>query len=251
MSPRSPRPADMRTRNPESSLPEALSDIEQSMPGFARWLYGSVRQHLGDRVVDAGAGIGTYSTLLLEDGKTVASVEYVPAFAKELRRKFAGHARVSVYQADLADRGALSRLVEFDSILCLNVFEHIEDDIQAMKNLLEKVRPGGTLVALVPAYPWLFNGIDRAVGHHRRYRRAEFLQKLTAAGWSVERCFRFNAFGLPGWFFAGNVLRRNKPGRDLTRLFDACVPAFSLSEKYLIRGAVGLSIVAVCRRAPG
>jgi hypothetical protein len=86
------------------------------------------------------------------------------------------------------------------------------------------------------------------VGHHRRYRRDEFEERLETAGWTVERIFRFNAFGIPGWFVAGSILKRSTPGRDLTRLFDTLVPAFSLFERNLIRGAVGLSIVAVCRR---
>src|SRR5205085_2252032 len=95
-----------------------------------------------------------------------------------------GQPRVSVYRADLADPKALAELLDFDSILCLNVLEHVQDDLQAMKNLIEKVRPGGTLVALVPAYPGLFNGIDRAVGHHRRYRRLIFrASDTTSRAW--------------------------------------------------------------------
>jgi len=96
MSHRPPRPAAANTGKHESSLPEALSDIEQSMPGFGRWLYGTVRQHLGERVVDAGAGIGTYTSLLVEDGTTVASGEYVPGCVEELRQEFAGRPRVAV-----------------------------------------------------------------------------------------------------------------------------------------------------------
>jgi hypothetical protein len=104
------------------------------------------------------------------------------------------------------------------------------------------------MVALVPAYPWLLNKMDRAIGHYRRYGRGEFVQRLESSGWKVERVFRFNAFGLPGWFVAGNLLRRSTPGRGLYRLFDSLIPVFALLERMLIRGSVGLSLIAVCRR---
>ncbi len=229
-------------------LADALQDIEQAMPRFARWLYRTVRQDLGDRVLDAGAGIGTYTDLLVDDGRAVVSLESDPTFAEHLRQRFAGNQRVTVYRADLADGGGLPDFPEVDSALCLNVLEHIEDDVQAIRNLHARVRPGGTLVALVPAYPALFNAMDRSLGHYRRYRKAEFLEKLAAGGWTVERAFRFNTFGIPGWFVSGSLLKRSKPGRDLTRLYDFMIPLFSALERNMVRGAAGLSLVAVCRR---
>lgn len=229
-------------------LSDALRDIEQAMPRFARWLYRTVRKELGDRVFDAGAGIGTYTELMLEDRRSVVALETDPGFVHQLRQRFEGDARVSVAGGDLGDPAGLAGFPDADSALCLNVLEHIENDLQAMKNLASRVRPGGRLVALVPAYPWLFNRMDEALGHYRRYGRAEFLAKLETAGWTVERVFRFNAFAIPGWFVAGSLLRRSKPGRDLTRLFDLLIPAFSLAERLLVRGTIGLSLVAVCRK---
>ena len=229
------------------SLPEALSDMEQAMPGFARWLYRTTRRELGEHVLDAGAGIGTYTKLMQDEGKRVVALESDARFVDEMRRRFASNPLVSVHQGDLANAGALGYLPEFDSVLCLNVLEHIEDDVQAMRNLREKVRPGGTLVALVPAYPWLFNKIDRSVGHYRRYRKSELLQKLAAARWTVRRCFRYNAVGILGWFVAGSILRRDRPGRDLERIYEMLVPVFAFLERRVTRGVIGLSLVAVCR----
>jgi len=109
------------------SLGEALHDIEESMPNFARWLYRTVRADLGHRVADAGAGIGTYAELLLKDGRDVVALEYDGAFARELQRRFAGRG-VSVFQSDLSDSAGLPEFEPVDSILCLNVLEHVEDD---------------------------------------------------------------------------------------------------------------------------
>jgi SAM-dependent methyltransferase len=232
----------------ERGLSEALLDIEQTMPGFARWMYGTARRDLGEHVMDAGSGIGTYTELLLKDGKRVVSLEFQKPFVERLEGRFGGDGRVIVRQADLSNPGDFAGLPVVDSVLCLNVLEHVTDDVQAMRNLHDSVRPGGKLVALVPAYPWLFNKMDTAVGHVKRYGKREFLANLREAGWTVERCFRFNAFGIPGWFVAGSILKRSTPGRDLTRLFDLLVPVFAFLERYVLLRRVGLSLVAVCRR---
>ncbi|HET9466662.1 MAG TPA: class I SAM-dependent methyltransferase [Gemmatimonadales bacterium] len=230
------------------ALPVALRDQEQMMPGFARWMYRTVRGDLGETVLDAGAGIGTFTEILVADHRRVAVLETEPAFLDSIRTRFDSNSAVTVHRGDLTDENSLAGIGAVDSVLCLNVLEHIDDDQAAMRNLLKQTKPGGNMVALVPAYPWLLNKMDRAIGHHRRYGRGEFVQRLESSGWKVERVFRFNAFGLPGWFVAGNLLRRSTPGRGLYRLFDSLVPVFALLERMLIRGSIGLSLIAVCRR---
>jgi SAM-dependent methyltransferase len=229
-------------------LPEALHDCEQAMPGLARWMYRSVHQYLGQNVLDAGAGIGTFVSHLRDDGKTVTAIEFLPELVEDLRARFNGDDQVSIRQGDLSDLAAFQNLGAFDSVLCLNVLEHIEDDVAAMRNMLEVTSAGGRLVALVPAYSWLFNRMDRAVGHHRRYGRGELVQKLRLSGWSVERCTRFNAVAIAGWFLAGSVLRRDRPGQDLARIYDALIPGLAFLENHILRRSVGLSLIAVCRR---
>jgi SAM-dependent methyltransferase len=224
----------------------ALEDMEQAMPHFARWMYATLRGRVGHRVLDAGAGIGTYSELLLEDGREVVALEYHLPFAEHLKVRFAREPRIVVHQADLSAAAGLPLFDPVDSALCLNVLEHLQDDVQALCNIRERVKPGGTLALLVPAYCWLYNSIDGAIGHYRRYGRRELKARLGDSGWKMESIFRFNSFGVPGWFVSG-LLRRKTPGRDLTRLYDALVPAFAAAEKYAIRGLWGLSLVALCR----
>jgi SAM-dependent methyltransferase len=231
----------------EQPLGVALEDIEQAMPRFARWMYATVKPALGNRVVDAGAGIGTYAEMLLADGHEVVALEYDGAFASQLKERFAGNRNVSVFHSDLCSSDGLPEFAAADSMLCLNVLEHVPDDALALKNMRERVKPGGSLALLVPAGPRLLNSMDKAIGHYRRYSKAELEQKLASTGWAVERSFRFNAFGIPGWYAAG-LMRRTHPGRGLSRLYDGLVPAFAMIEKHAIRGLWGLSLVAICLR---
>jgi SAM-dependent methyltransferase len=232
----------------DGTLAEALYDSEATMPRFARWMYGAVRAELGRRVVDAGAGIGTFTDLLVADGRDVVALEYSESFVEHLAERFGEDPSVTVLRADLADPSGLPQFAQADSIICLNVLEHLENDVQALKNMRDRVRPGGLLVTLVPAYPWLFNSMDEAVGHFRRYPKGELESKLASTGWDVLQTYRFNSFGVPGWFFGG-LMRRKAAGRTLFRLYDFLTPAFAAIERIAIRGLWGLSLVAVCRRA--
>jgi SAM-dependent methyltransferase len=232
----------------QRNLTVALQDIEGGMPRLASWLYRSVSGELGNSVLDAGAGIGTYTTFLVQDQRSVVALENDPLFVEELRRTFGDSPLVCVCQCDLADPDGLPAFPEVDSALCLNVLEHIEDDLQALQNMRERVRPGGKLVALVPAYPWLYNRMDHTLGHYRRYRKGTLLERLKASGWTIERSFYFNVFSIAGWFVAGSILRRSRPGRDLARVLDFMMPFLSFLERHLVRGKAGLSLVAVCRR---
>ena len=235
-------------RADSSRLYEGLTDVEQALPRFARWMYGTARRDLGHSVLDAGAGIGTHTELLLRDGHQVVAIEAHPAFVSRLRERFPESDSLQIFEGDLAAPDGLGDFLPLDSAICLNVLEHIVDDVQSLKNVGQKVRPGGRLVALVPAHPWLYNNLDRAIGHHRRYTRREFQEKLESSGWTVERIFYFNLLAIAGWFVSGSLLRRTSPGRGLSRLYDFLVPVLSPLERVLVRGAYGLSLIAVCRR---
>ncbi len=232
----------------DGTLAEVLCDHEATMPRFARWMYDAIQSELGQRVVDAGAGIGTFTDLLVADGHEVVALEYSESFAAQLAERFTGDPSVTVLRADLGAASGLPQFNQADSIICINVLEHLEDDVQALKNMRDRVRPGGLLVTLVPAHPWLYNSTDEAVGHFRRYRKSDLEPKLAATGWDVLKTYRFNPFGLPGWF-VGGLMRRKSAGRTLFRLYDFLTPAFAAIDKIAVRGLWGLSLVAICRRA--
>ncbi len=209
-------------------------------------MYSVARPYLGHRVLDAGAGLGTYTELMLRDGRDVVALEYGASFTASLVERFSARG-VDVRQADLGDPGGLPEFEPVESVLCLNVLEHVDADAQALRNIADRVVSGGTMALLVPSYGWLFNSMDTAVGHFRRYERQELKELLSANGWKVKRLVRFNAAGVPGWW-AGGMLKRDRPGRVLTTLYDSLVPAFAFAEKHLVRGLWGLSLVAICER---
>ena len=77
-----------------------------------------------------------------------------------------------------------------------NVLEHIEDDVQALRNIREKMKQGGKIAIYVPALPMLFSGFDRHVGHFRRYEKKELMHKVRLAGFEIEKCFYNDCLGV-------------------------------------------------------
>lgn len=231
-------------------LLSGLADLESDLPAFSRWLFSHVEGHLGHTVLDAGAGVGTYTRLILESGRQSVALEPDQAICDELVRRLGNANGFRLLAGDLADPGIVEKAQEagVDSAICLNVLEHIPDDRRALHHLQAILPPGGALALLVPAHPILFNSIDRAVGHVRRYRKTEIAEKVQQAGLAVERLFYFNFFAIPGWILSGHVLRRPVASRTAARLFDRLVPLFNTVDRLILRGRLGISLVALCRR---
>jgi SAM-dependent methyltransferase len=199
-------------------------------------------------MVEIGAGIGTFSELLLDAGASpLLLVEPEPGCVDELHRRFADDPRVEVVPELLPGSPALrSRQGFFDYALCQNVLEHIEDDVAALAGVVDALRPGGTLAILVPAHPFLYGRLDRAFGHHRRYTRAALQTLVAAAGAEIVSLRSFNTLGVPGWLVAGRKSFLDISDGSL-RVYEALLRWWRPIEDAL-RPPLGLSLVARARK---
>jgi SAM-dependent methyltransferase len=209
---------------------------------YNTWLLERSEPYLGRRVLDAGAGLGTF-TALIADGRDVVALEPDAAHAARLRQRFANRPSVTVLEADAS---SLQMKQEFDSVLCLNVLEHIADDETALASFAAALRPGGRLLLVVPAHPFLYGTIDRALEHARRYRRRELRAKLRAAGFTVEALRRVNPVGALGWFVWGRILQRDRIPAQPLRAYDRFVPLQRALDRVPL--PFGLSLWAMARR---
>jgi len=211
---------------------------------YNQWIFDRVRGALGRRVLEIGCGTGTI-TQFLADRDLVVGVDVDEAAVEVARKRLRAFPNVILRQQDVSRSTDGLTGYRFDSALSVNVFEHIEDDQAAMRAVHALLPPGGTLTLLVPSHPALYADLDRLIGHHRRYTKADLAGRLTASGFKVERIRRTNPVGALGWLVTLRLLgRRRLRG---VGLYDRLVPVLAGLDR-LVEFPVGLSLVAVARR---
>ncbi len=209
---------------------------------YNEWLFRRARPLLGARALDFGAGLGTFTELIAKEAEVVAvepDADYIP----RLHARFDANPRVSIV---LGDESALDELGAFDSVVCLNVLEHIRDDGAVFRRFADRLRPGGHLLVLVPAHQALYGAVDESVGHERRYNRRLLRGRLLGAGFEPVELRYVNPVGAAGWLVSSRLLRRDQVPAGPLKLYDALVPVLRPLDRLPL--PFGLSLWAVGRK---
>jgi 2-polyprenyl-3-methyl-5-hydroxy-6-metoxy-1,4-benzoquinol methylase len=223
-----------------------LSELSDAH-NYNAWLFERGAPFLGQRVLDVGAGIGTFTTLAAGRARSVTALEPDPVFAARLRERFESVPGVDVVQADVTDLDLSGRAGTFDSIICFNVLEHVADDELALRRFHDLLAPGGSLLLLVPAHRWLVSPFDRAVGHERRYESAGLRTLVARAGFILRDVRYVNPVGAIGWLVSMRLRRRRDlPGAQV-RAFDRLVPLLRPLDR--LRLPFGQSIWVVAEKS--
>lgn len=225
----------------------------RDMGAYCRYLFRLVEPALGKRVWEIGVGHGGYTALLRQSGRSVLATDIDENCLNEARARFSDDPGVETARVDLTDHEAIERQSAWraDSIMCLNVLEHIDDDAAALCWLREAVVPEAGLGLVVPAHPRLYGRMDHEAGHFRRYTRRTLRAALEKAGWSVERLRYVNLVGAVGWWYHNRV--RKDAGLDDARVnrqmlrADRWLPRMARVTDLLLCRCAGLSVLAIAR----
>lgn len=214
---------------------------------YNHWIYEQIAAAMGRRILEVGSGTGNITQFLCADGNQVTATDVVPSYRNELERLFAGNANVQVSRFDLDVKAPAEFVAEpFDTVVCLNVLEHIEDDLFALGQMREVLKPGGKLALLVPAHQILFGEFDRAVGHFRRYGKRELTAKLKQAGFVINEMKFFSLLATLPWLINGRIFKRDYLPAGQAGLANRLVPLLKLEK--LIGPPCGLSLIAIARK---
>ncbi|MGC1385638.1 MAG: bifunctional glycosyltransferase/class I SAM-dependent methyltransferase [Candidatus Acidiferrales bacterium] len=213
-------------------------------PRFSRWMADVINPYVGARVLEIGAGVGNL-TIHLVPRQAYCATDVNSDYLGSLGRMQASRPYLKVAYTDASQRDTYPKDQLFDSVICLNVIEHLADDVGALRNIREALEPGGRAIVLVPSGPGIFGTLDEVLGHFRRYTVPQLRSVSEQAGFEVERILAFNRPGTPAWWLNGRVLRRRTFGLMQIRLLNFLTPVFRRMDRWL--PIPPLSIIAVLR----
>jgi len=204
----------------DKDILDAFSDA----PNFNRWMADTIQPYIGRSVLEIGAGIGNLTRLLVARRKRYVATDLEPEHLERLRSRLMGRPHLETAQLDAArpeDHVAFHG--QMDTVVCLNVVEHIQDDLGALRNIRALLQEGGRAVILVPEGQRLFGSLDEELGHCRRYSEDRLRACMTEAGFEVETVLHFNRISRPGWWLNGKILKRRTISRVQLKNFDRLV----------------------------
>lgn len=215
-------------------------------PQYVNWLARTLKPHLGDTVLEVGAGIGTLSARLMARRLRYVAGELEPLHLHALKNRFLRTPSVSVQRIDPDTPEDFDGLCGFDTALCLNVLEYAAEPSATVRALAGTLRTGGRLLVLVPQSPMLYGTLDGSMGHRRRWKREQVVKTLAGQGFEIERIYSFNKAGAPPWWIYGKLLRSQRINKLTLKLFDKSVWLWRRIDGLL--PWPGLSLIVVGRK---
>ena len=173
-----------------------------------------------------------------------------PLYLHALRNRFLRTPNVTVQQIDPEDPEDLAGLENcFDTVLCVNVLEYLDDPGRVIDALRATLKPAGGVVILVPQNPWLFGTLDRSLGHKCRYTASGVRELLQSHGFTVEKVYNFNKAGTPPWWASSKLAGSRNIRKPVLKIFDKTVWIWSRIDGLIPWN--GLSLIVVARKSGG
>lgn len=217
------------------------------MRRFNWFIYQQMQPFIGKRILEVGCGIGTF-TPFFPQAEYYLGIDVQEKFIDKLRETYAEFLQFEFEVADLEKMNFTPlKSKNLDTILCINVLEHLEKDDAILEQFNQILQPDGKLILLVPAMPNLYSSLDKELGHYRRYKLSRLKKMIINSGFCVIHQQYFNTFGVLGWWLNGKLLRRRLlPNRQLN-LYESLAPFFFRIERKL-HLPFGLSIFFVAQK---
>lgn len=202
---------------------------------YHKWILDEFRPFLGKKFVEVGAGTGSFSELLLAEKPEEISIiepsemfEYLEKNVSQIETD----AKINLHRAIFAD--VRKQIEKPDTILYVNVLEHIEDDRNELEMIYETLETGGKCFIFVPALMSLYGEFDRKIGHFRRYTKKELEDKCAAVGFKVLKSKYFDFTGILPWWVKYKLLKSDSLESGAVTLYDKiAVPVISKFETIL------------------
>lgn len=223
---------------------EALANLYR----YQRWIIETFLPYLSGRAIEFGAGVGSFSTLIRPHVAMLDLVEPSANLVVSLKQRFGDVEKVSIYEESLETRLLKTADETYESIVLVNVLEHIEDDAMALKGIYRILKPGGHLLLFVLALQFLYSDLDVLLGHFRRYQRPELNQRTAAAGFDIVQSRYFDVLGVAPWWLLNTKMGATGFNPLLASIYDKVFVPLSRGLESLGSPPFGKNIILVAKR---
>ncbi len=202
---------------------QTLKIISEVGSSYNNLIYSKIKPFLGKKILEVGSGIGNISSYLVKDfydKEILVLSDISPWCLKKLKEKFGRLQKVKVLTFDLRKSPNKKLLnFKFDTIICLNVLEHLSNDQKALSNMEKALKKGGKLILMTPALQFAYGELDRSLGHYRRYNLKNLNRALEKLGFRAVHNQYLNFLSLWGWWFSSRILKRKSFPKNQFGLF--------------------------------
>lgn len=223
---------------------EATLESMNQAVWFNQWTLEKFKKFLHGDILEVGCGIGNFTTTLANYGNTWA-IDINSSYIQKLKKTKSDQASFGI--GDIEEGKYFFGNRKFDTIVCINVLEHIKNDSGALSNFNKLLKKGGKLILMVPSNPYLYGEIDKSIGHYRRYKKNDLIKKIEELNFKIVKSRRFNLLGACGWFISGKILKDTIVKKWKIKIFDF-IARFILPIEDLIEPPIGTSILIIAQK---
>ena len=216
---------------------------------YNHWIYNNIKNFIGNNILEVGAGIGNITDfIILRDKLTLIDIDQSYIDYLNAKYSFRNQSNFNVFRADIQniEPSPLSE-TKYDTVICLNILEHLENDRKAVENMISLLQPAGRLIILVPALNTLHGSMDISFGHYRRYNKKQLRILIQGQNLDIVKFYYLNFLGLFGWFINGRIFKNVELPENQTKLFDRLVPFLGFAEK-IVKPPLGQSLILVAQK---
>ena len=230
-----------------NDMSELFTSAEQMQKAtnYNQWTFDLFKKYIHGDILEVGCGVGSFTKLITDqsDFDSMYCIDISSAAIDHIKkRNFSKEIKIECL--DLMDAEG-----EYDFIVCMNVMEHVKDDVNFFKKLLELLKPGGVLFHLVPSHQFLYSKFDEAAGHFKRYDKNMMRSFDTGENVKLIDQYYFNLIGALGYWAVYKILKSGdiNDTEGEIGMFDKYIVPFS--RNFLpLKTPVGISLISVYKK---
>lgn len=222
-------------------------DALQHLVHYPNWIMDYLSPIAHGDILEVGPGLGGLSRRLRMNADSLDLLEPSRRHADLLADCFCADDKVRVLPLSIEAFSVDAPRGVYDTVVAVNILEHVEDDQSALDTFFRVLRPGGYLFLFVPALRFLFSEFDRRIGHFRRYHREELQRQVEGARFVVESIRYFDVCGIMPWWVTNTVMGSTQINPRLARWYDRLVVPVSRRVEHWVAPPLGKNIVVIAR----